>query len=46
MKEFDALGVLVRVGAIVTSHLVYTSGRHGEAYVNKDALYTHPSCYR
>ena len=35
--------VLGDVGAIITdSHLVYTSGRHGKAYVNKDALYVHP----
>lgn len=30
------------VGALVTdSHIVYTSGRHGKAYVNKDAVYPH-----
>lgn len=29
-------------GAIITdSHIVYTSGRHGKVYVNKDALYPH-----
>ncbi|MFA6354980.1 MAG: orotidine-5'-phosphate decarboxylase [Candidatus Paceibacterota bacterium] len=28
--------------AIITgSHIVYTSGKHGEAYVNKDAIYPH-----
>lgn len=28
--------------AIITgSHIVYTSGRHGESYVNKDAVYPH-----
>jgi len=28
--------------AIITgSHIVYTSGKHGEAYVNKDAVYPH-----
>lgn len=33
---------LKAVGALVTdSHLVYTSGRHGSAYVNKDAVYPH-----
>ncbi len=36
------LAVLERVGAIITdSHIVYTSGRHGSSYVNKDALYPH-----
>jgi orotate phosphoribosyltransferase len=37
-----AAQVLEEVGAIVTdSHVVYTSGKHGRAYVNKDALYPH-----
>lgn len=36
------LQILRRVGAIITdSHLVYTSGKHGSVYVNKDALYPH-----
>ncbi|HEY5220988.1 MAG TPA: phosphoribosyltransferase family protein [Candidatus Paceibacterota bacterium] len=36
----DALKVLGRVGAVLTSdHFVYTSGKHGSAYVNKDAVY-------
>jgi len=31
-----------KAGALVTdSHIVYTSGRHGKAYVNKDAVYPH-----
>lgn len=35
--------VLSRMGAIiVNSHIVYVSGRHGSAYVNKDILYTDP----
>lgn len=30
-------------GAVVADdHIVYTSGRHGSAYVNKDAVYPHP----
>jgi orotate phosphoribosyltransferase len=34
--------VLKSVGAIITNdHFVYNSGRHGTAYVNKDALYPH-----
>ncbi|NJK79346.1 MAG: phosphoribosyltransferase [Chloroflexaceae bacterium] len=36
----DTMMILERLGAIVAnSHIVYTSGRHGRAYVNKDALY-------
>jgi orotate phosphoribosyltransferase len=35
-----AAAILAESGAIVTgSHIVYTSGRHGSAYVNKDAVY-------
>ena len=37
-----AADILAESGAIVTdSHIVYTSGRHGSAYVNKDAVYPH-----
>lgn len=28
---------------IFDSHIIYTSGKHGTAYVNKDALYPHTS---
>jgi orotate phosphoribosyltransferase len=42
MDNHAIMKVLADTGAIITdSHLVYTSGRHGKAYVNKDALYTH-----
>lgn len=42
MSENSVAAILERVGAIITgSHLVYTSGRHGSSYVNKDALYPH-----
>lgn len=31
-----------KVNAIITNkHLVYTSGKHGSVYINKDALYPH-----
>lgn len=41
MTEQQILDILARVGAVITgTHVVYTSGRHGETYVNKDALYT------
>ncbi|GMQ94917.1 MAG: phosphoribosyltransferase family protein [Patescibacteria group bacterium] len=42
MNEQEVIKILENVGAvIVDSHMVYTSGRHGTAYVNKDALYPH-----
>ncbi len=31
--------IFERCGAILKGHFVYTSGRHGEVYVNKDAIY-------
>jgi orotate phosphoribosyltransferase len=40
MTEEEVLEVLRSVGAIITgSHVVYTSGKHGSAYINKDAVY-------
>ena len=37
-----AADILAEVGGILTGrHVVYTSGRHGSAYVNKDAVYPH-----
>jgi orotate phosphoribosyltransferase len=42
MNAGDALKILEGVGAVIAdSHIVYTSGKHGSAYVNKDALYPH-----
>lgn len=42
MTEAEILKMLSDVNAIITnSHLVYASGRHGSAYVNKDAVYPH-----
>ncbi|MBI4094500.1 MAG: phosphoribosyltransferase [Candidatus Liptonbacteria bacterium] len=42
MNEQAVLAVLGKVGAvIVDSHIVYTSGLHGTAYVNTDAVYPH-----
>jgi len=41
-NEQVVLEMLTRVGAVITdSHIVYTSGKHGTAYVNKDAIYPH-----
>jgi orotate phosphoribosyltransferase len=37
-----ATAILAESGAVLRdSHVVYTSGRHGSAYVNKDAVYPH-----
>jgi orotate phosphoribosyltransferase len=42
MPEQEVLPILQRVGALITnSHVVYTSGRHGSRYINKDALFPH-----
>lgn len=42
MISHKTLNILEQVGAIITnSHIVYTSGRHGSSYINKDALYPH-----
>lgn len=38
----EVLEILKSVGAIITnSHIVLTSGRHSDGYINKDALYPH-----
>ncbi len=37
------IDILKKVHAVKTdNHFVYTSGKHGEVYVNKDAVYPHP----
>lgn len=37
------LEILKETKAIITnSHFVYTSGKHGSVYINKDIVYTHP----
>lgn len=42
MNEQEVLQVLGKVGAVIAdSHIVYTSGKHGMVYVNKDAVYPH-----
>ena len=38
----DIIDILKKVNAVITNdHFVYTSGKHGEVYINKDALYPH-----
>ncbi len=41
-KDPDVVQILKKIGAVITnSHFVYTSGKHGSVYINKDALYPH-----
>ena len=38
----DVVDILKKIGAVITDdHFVYTSGKHGEVYINKDSLYPH-----
>jgi orotate phosphoribosyltransferase len=38
----EPLQIFKKVGAVITdTHVVYASGKHGNAYVNKDAVYPH-----
>src|SRR5258706_4165090 len=38
----ELLQMLQKTGAVnLKNHFVYTSGKHGRVYVNKDALYPH-----
>lgn len=38
----DVISLLKSVNAVITDdHFVYTSGKHGSVYINKDALYPH-----
>lgn len=39
MTEPDVLDLLERVGAFRKGHFVFTSGRHGDTFINKDAVY-------
>lgn len=42
LSEEDVIKILSKVKAIVfNGHIVYTSGLHGTAYINKDAIYPH-----
>ncbi len=43
VREDRVKQILAETGAVITgSHFVYASGLHGEAYVNKDAVYSNP----
>lgn len=40
--KMNVLDILRGVNAVITNdHFVYTSGKHGSVYINKDALYPH-----
>lgn len=40
LSHEEVMAKFAEVGAVITaSHLVYTSGKHGSAYVDKDAIY-------
>lgn len=42
MTDKKVVEILKKVGAVITNnHFVYTSGKHGSVYINKDALYPH-----
>lgn len=42
MPDQNVVDILKKVGGVITdSHFVYTSGKHGSVYINKDALYPH-----
>ena len=42
-RQVEILQVLQEVGAVIRNdHLVYTSGKHGSTYINKDAVYPYP----
>ncbi|MBI5913061.1 phosphoribosyltransferase [Candidatus Azambacteria bacterium] len=42
IEELDVLMIFKKFGAVITDgHFQYTSGKHGTAYVNKDAIYPH-----
>lgn len=47
MNESEFLKILGDIKAIIKdSHIIYTSGKHGSAYVNKDAIYPHTDITR
>lgn len=42
MKNQSIIELLRKIDAIIIdSHIIYTSGKHGSVYINKDALYPH-----
>ena len=44
LTEKEVLDLFKNAGGLITSgHFVYTSGKHGSVYLNKDALYVNPN---
>jgi orotate phosphoribosyltransferase len=42
MANNNVIDILKKLGAVITDdHFVYTSGKHGAVYINKNALYPH-----
>lgn len=42
--ENEIVEIMKKIGGIITdSHIVYTSGKHGSVYINKDAVYPYTS---
>lgn len=42
MNSQSVLNIIKKCGGYITnSHIVYTSGKHGSVYLNKDAIYPH-----
>ncbi|OGZ39406.1 MAG: phosphoribosyltransferase [Candidatus Portnoybacteria bacterium RIFCSPLOWO2_02_FULL_39_11] len=42
MRKQEILQIFMDVGAVIAdSHIIYTSGKHGSVYINKDAVYPH-----
>ncbi len=39
MEEKEIIRIFEETGAILEGHFVYTSGKHGKVYVNKDFIY-------
>ncbi|QQG37761.1 MAG: orotate phosphoribosyltransferase [Candidatus Kaiserbacteria bacterium] len=42
MTEAEVLDLLQKVGAFRAGHFVFTSGRHSDSYILKDAMYAYP----
>ena len=41
MKSEDVLELFRKHGALLDGHFIYTSGKHGDKYLNKDGIYPH-----
>lgn len=42
VMQNEVISMLKLAGAVITDdHFIYTSGKHGSVYINKDALYPH-----